>query len=621
MNCTRTNRRAIVRVFTALSLSRVAAHPEPVTSHRTAPLASSRARAMRSSEVIGNLVNAFDVASNASTIAAVALLGIFTLGLFFILFVRARARATLARASVPAVTWRPKFLWRLYSRSARSLLQRVEQRFRRGDGSGRGRRAFGAVVGACPFVHVGEARLARDVLRETSRKAPLYHAFEAFSGTGIFTAEGDDWDGKRTEVLRAFHDVGLASLRDRAVEESASAVEEMREVVERGGGEIEARALPILQRLALRVTFAYLTGVSLRRACEDVGRERSEVEGEYLDAATTLRHLIPARARSIWIFSDLLYGLTPVGRLEARKIRTTRSLSALALRTAKEESPLGRLRVGEAHLREKSIKVGKDEYPKGLLDEATTLLFAGHDTQSATLSWCLLRLVQDVEIQSELRASLRDDIIEEALGLPPSKSGSRQRHSSEKTTKPAWATSAFAPTLEAVIRETLRLHPVAPLVVRMLSSDTHSEKMTIPKGCAVGVWLSSVHRDESVWERPEEFDPKRWFGGPAHARTGSMGGSSNDDDDNGGILTPSRDRSNALRHKGVGYMPFAYGPRSCVGQHLAQVTMRVALAHLVHAFEFAPSADLDASMPSVGFTVTPSTGAPVRVRLAARAPA
>ena len=177
MNCTRTNRRAIVRVFAVLSLSRVAAHPEPGTSHRTAPRASSRARAMRSSEVIGNLVNAFDVASNASTIAAVALLGIFTLGLFFILFVRARARATLASASVPAVTWRPKFLWRLYSRSARSLLQRVEQRFRRGDGSGRGRRAFGAVVGACPFVHVGEARLARDVLRETSRKAPLYHAF------------------------------------------------------------------------------------------------------------------------------------------------------------------------------------------------------------------------------------------------------------------------------------------------------------------------------------------------------------------------------------------------------------------------------------------------------------
>lgn len=72
----------------------------------------------------------------------------------------------------------------------------------------------------------------------------------------------------------------------------------------------------------------------------------------------------------------------------------------------------------------------------------------------------------------------------------------------------------------------------------------------------------------------------------------------------------------ALRHKGVGYMPFAYGPRSCVGQQLAQVTMRVALAHLIESFVFTPSDDADARSPSVGFTVTPTTGAPVRVRLA-----
>jgi cytochrome P450 len=39
------------------------------------------------------------------------------------------------------------------------------------------------------------------------------------------------------------------------------------------------------------------------------------------------------------------------------------------------------------------VDVDGDKFPKGLLDEATTLLFAGHDTQSATLSWGLLRLI------------------------------------------------------------------------------------------------------------------------------------------------------------------------------------------------------------------------------------
>ena len=47
------------------------------------------------------------------------------------LVVVARARRVLARANVAAVRWRPKFLWRLYQRSARSLLRRVEDRFSR----------------------------------------------------------------------------------------------------------------------------------------------------------------------------------------------------------------------------------------------------------------------------------------------------------------------------------------------------------------------------------------------------------------------------------------------------------------------------------------------------------
>jgi len=42
--------------------------------------------------------------------------------------------------------------------------------------------------------------------------------------------------------------------------------------------------------------------------------------------------------------------------------------------------------------------------------------------------------------------------------------------------------------------------------------------------------------------------------------------------------------------------------------------MCVALAHLVDAFEFAPSeVDEDAACPSVGFTVTPATGAPMKI--------
>ena len=540
------------------------------------------------------------------------------------LVARARARAVVANAGVETMRWRPKVFWSLYQKSQGSLLRRVEARFSRASA----RRAFGAVVGTCPFVHVGEAKLARDVLRETSVKAPLYHAFEAFSGRGIFTAEGKDWEEKRSDVLKSFNVVGLTSLRDRAVEESARVVHDIKgkllQSLQRSGDILEVQMLPVLQRLALRVTFGYLTGVSLEEACKTFGQDPEWIENSYLEASTFLRQSIPARARSIWMISDVLYRFTPVGFREWMKIRVTRKVSSLALRAAKEDSPLGIIGSGKSHSKDGRVFVRIDRFPRGMLDEVTTLLFAGHDTQSATLSWCLLQLVDKLEIQEELRSSFNDRAMADALGLSWTGSKRWKDVDAEETSTPAWATSAFAPLLEAVLRETLRLHPAAPLVVRKLASDVKSKDAVIPKGCAVGVWLSSVHRDKDVWDCPEEFDPSRWLSQTArHVRAGSASSFTEDEDDAQGSPSSraTSDRAStrpngALRHKGVGYMPFAYGPRSCVGQQLAQVTMRVALAHLIESFVFTPSDDADARAPSVGFTVTPTTGAPVRVRLA-----
>ena len=206
----------------------------------------------------------------------------------------------------------------------------------------------------------------------------------------------------------------------------------------------------------------------------------------------------------------------------------------------------------------------------------------------------------------------------EALGLRANIKPPKKKSSGEATT-PAWATSAFAPMLESVIRETLRLHPVAPLVVRMLTSNVKSDGMKISRGCAVGVWLSSVHRDPAVWDDAETFKPKRWLDASLHMRSASVEsasdeGNGSNNNSPGGKEDHKRGAERGLKRKGVGYMPFAHGPRSCVGQHLAQVTMRVALAHLIEAFEFSASVTTDAATPSVGFTVTPATGAPMTLR-------
>ena len=139
--------------------------------------------------------------------------------LFALWFALDVARAWFAlRGRLPIVPWRPNLLFRVYPVSKRNLLDRISRRMtslpeRPADGP-RPHRAFGAVVGNCPFAHVGGATLANTALRAQPVKAPLYHAFKAFAGEGIFTAEGRDWVDKRAEVLAAFAAAGLEPLAD-----------------------------------------------------------------------------------------------------------------------------------------------------------------------------------------------------------------------------------------------------------------------------------------------------------------------------------------------------------------------------------------------------------------------
>ena len=295
---------------------------------------------------------------------------------------------------LPIVPWRPNLLFRVYPVSKSNLLDRVSRRFerprRRPPPSGASssstdpHRAFGAVVGTCPFAHIGGASLANAALRAQPVKAPLYRAFEAFAGEGVFTAEGSDWAEKRAEVLAAFATAGLEPLADASKSVARRLAAEIERDLARDLTPGETKALPALQRATLRATFEYLAGRSIAEALEATAAEEPRDvntkfhpsspgapssssssssntassstspfasaalrwEYEYLAAATSLRHLIPARARSVWMASDWLYSLSPVGRLEARCVRAARRLPELAVRAAREGSPLAILAAG-----------------------------------------------------------------------------------------------------------------------------------------------------------------------------------------------------------------------------------------------------------------------------------
>ena len=520
------------------------------------------------------------------------------------------------------------------------------------------KRIFGAtsslVTGSCPFAHVGSSDAARKILKEGgTEKMPAYSAFKRFAGNGLFTcANAEEWRRKRVEVLKAFGRVGVGKLRRVAEKRVKELVKEIREEIKtkkkKKGGENNNKndikvatvtLLPLLQRVALRITFEYLCGISMEEACKrrsakklndddeknsrrrktelmirrNVSRNNSDeekdwkaIETEYLECSTILRRIIPARARSMWIISDFLYyTFSSVGREEKRAIEKAKLLAEIAVETCTENSALREITRGEAHGKRATDAV----------EEATTLLFAGHDTQSATMCWGILELVKHEKIQEELRRSLRKQRRTET-----EENGGRQQHrnstsneedenendgnenddvNDDDADEKEITTSASKPELEAVIRETLRLHPVAPLVVRQMKHRSiHLENgVTIPKGTAACVWLHASHRDPVAWESPNAFQPSRWHDTIAPATTTTT--------------------TIKLKKPGKNFQPFASGQRSCVGQHVAMATLRVVFGQLLETFTFSENASeypiADELVPSVGFTVAPRFGARVNV--------
>ncbi|KAL2519997.1 Cytochrome [Forsythia ovata] len=163
----------------------------------------------------------------------------------------------------------------------------------------------------------------------------------------------------------------------------------------------------------------------------------------------------------------------------------------------------------------------------------------GTDTTYTALEWTMAELLRHREIQEKLQNEVRRvagrklDITEDDL---------------EKM-----------PYLRAVIKESLRLHPPLPLLIRRES--TQSVKLMgydIAAGTQVLVNAWVIGRDPSLWENPEEFHPERFF-------------------------------ETNIDFKGLNFelIPFGAGRRGCPAITFATAVNELALAKLVHKFNFA----------------------------------
>uniref|UniRef100_A0A7N0V2S2 Flavonoid 3'-monooxygenase n=1 Tax=Kalanchoe fedtschenkoi TaxID=63787 RepID=A0A7N0V2S2_KALFE len=166
------------------------------------------------------------------------------------------------------------------------------------------------------------------------------------------------------------------------------------------------------------------------------------------------------------------------------------------------------------------------------------LLAGGTDTAATTVEWAMTELMKNPEKMKKATEEL-DGII------------GRERWVEERDTP-------NLPYLDAIMKETMRLHPAATLLAPHLAlEDCKIKNYDISKGTVVLINTWSMGRDPTIWESPEEFRPERFL---------------NKDID--------------IKGKSFELLPFGSGRRMCPGYTLGLKMIKSSLANLVHGFNW-----------------------------------
>lgn len=122
--------------------------------------------------------------------------------------------------------------------------------------------------------------------------------------------------------------------------------------------------------------------------------------------------------------------------------------------------------------------------------------------------------------------------------------------------------------IQAIIKETLRLHPPVALVVRRCIEENRIEKYVIPENAVLIVNVWAMGKDPNIWESPMDFRPERFLKPVIEG------------DPYEGLLD--------VRGQFFQYLPFGTGRRMCAGVNLAMQQLPTVLATLVQCFDFQP---------------------------------
>ncbi|KAJ4961839.1 hypothetical protein NE237_021749 [Protea cynaroides] len=378
-----------------------------------------------------------------------------------------------------------------------------------------------------------------------------------FIGRGLLMANGNNWYHQRHIVAPAFMADKLKRNMEYIVQCTKQMLESLETVFKSGQTEVE-----------IGEYLTHLTADIISRTEFDSSYEKGK---QIFHLLTSLQHFCAQSNSYVCLPGSRFFPSKFNKEIKSLKMEVEKLLMEI-IEKRKEGVEIGRSSSYGNDLLGMLLEETQKKRASGfrftlqmLMDECKTFFFAGHETTALLLTWTVMLLATNPSWQDKVR----EEVFQVCNGEAPS---------SDQLSKLS--------LLNMVINESLRLYPPATLLPRMAFEDIKLGDLHIPKGLSIWIPVLAIHHNEELWGKDvHEFNPERFA-------TKSF-------------------------VSGRPFVPFAMGPRNCIGQAFAVMEAKVILSMLITRFSFTISEKYRHAPISV-LTIKPKHG--VQIYLKALSP-
>ncbi|XP_051121654.1 cytochrome P450 709B3-like [Andrographis paniculata] len=407
-------------------------------------------------------------------------------------------------------------------------------------------------VGTAPFLYGADPeflkQMSGDIKGKEWGKADIFKRDRmAIFAKSLVANEGDEWARRKHFITPAFSTTSLKATAALGLEAAKTMARQWSALINSGHHKIDVEAQII----------PLLGGVAAKMIC-GMSVENGKLMIEKLQA---LQHVLFADLGHVGVPYGKL--LSPIRTMRARKLG--KEIDEILYSVIKERI-LGRGKGnGTDFLAALMAEDGGRVRPlaaEELVEECKAMFFAVFETTGVALSWGLLQLAAHPTWQIELRKEIREGVGDREIGDVSILHGLK---------KMGW-----------VINEVIRLYGTVPNVQRQARHDIQVGHTVIPSGTNIWIDLVSMHHDRSLWgEDANEFKPERF----------------------------ENDVYGGCSHK-MGYLPFGFGGRMCVGKNLTALQYKAVLAVILSKFSVSLSPKYRHS-PVIILALRPEHGIPL----------